>query len=130
MCTDAWFVNKDIGIWYTFILIPLINESNSSVVESLTHNPLIGGSNPSRNYFHFQYRVKWILFPPKKITSHPLISISYPISSKQDTKFVFFHSEWDIYMYIKTNHICKSRQNLFSCNEPFNFQQKSWNASF
>ncbi len=43
-CTDDWYVNKYISIWYrpTLILCPIISKSNSSVVESWSRNPWIG----------------------------------------------------------------------------------------
>ena len=55
MGTDDWYVNKDIGSSRSAVdIYTLINESDSSVVESPTHNPWIGGSNPGAGeYFHF-----------------------------------------------------------------------------
>ncbi len=66
-----WYVNKDIDIWYVY-LMSFINKSKSSVVESSTHYKWIGGSNTSGNYWQFRISSRMNSFSSKNCPSRPL----------------------------------------------------------
>ncbi len=69
--------------WYFIYayFMPVISKSNGS---ELILSPINWGSNPSRNYFHFQYHVEWIPFHPIKCPSP--VPIPCPLNMINKTK--------------------------------------------
>ena len=60
----------------TLLLCPFISKSDSSAVESSPRIPWIEDSTPAETILTFQYRVEWILFPPKTVHFVPCVKIA------------------------------------------------------